>query len=100
MIGDIVLEGNKKSSFVDRGHDHLEDGGDKSIKRWDRRNTVVTTFIMSTEADFDPVRTQTCVWNGSAGDPHGFMEYNNIPYPRTLVRPVQVWCDRHIYIML
>jgi hypothetical protein len=101
MIGYIVLERNKRSSFVDCGRDHLEDGEDKLIKRWDRRNTVVTTFIMSTRGRFRPRSRHV---SGTA-DPNGFMEYNNIPipnvpYPRTLVRPVQVWCDHHIYIML
>jgi hypothetical protein len=31
----------------------LEDGRHKFFKRWDRRSAVVTTFILSTEADFE-----------------------------------------------
>jgi hypothetical protein len=33
----------------------------------------VTTFIVNTEADFDLIRTQMGVWNGSAGDLHEVM---------------------------
>lgn len=67
-IGAIVLEGDEGPLFVSCGRDHFEKSRNKFVKRWDRRDAAVTTFIVNAKADFDFVRTQMCVGNGSAGD--------------------------------